>query len=427
MPPGTVFTGSYPTSATPTVTIGNAAASVAYAGLVGAGLYQISVTVPSTLATGTYPVVITQSGVTSPNSALLNVTPATAAGSSITLVSSAASTTAGTPITLTATATPSTSTGTVSFYEGPIPLGTATLSSGAASPSLALSPGTHAVTAVLGTATSSSSPTSLATVVSVSATGTALDCSSSTGSAQMACMANAFLATLSSAQVTTLQHSYTLANVEHWSNLPISLVARNGLRFGDLSSTQLAAALALARAALSSDGAERLAEIRGADEVISTVNDSFKWGAANYYIAFYGTPSATAPWMLQVAGHHYALNRTYNGTYTSGSPFFIGTEPATYTVDGTAYRPLDKQRAAMYAVNKTLLSNSAAKLSGTFDDVVMGVGQSGIDSNYPQTYPSGTSGRSVLASTLTPAQQSLIKAAIEAWVSDMDPPRLRNC
>jgi hypothetical protein len=51
----------------------------------------------------------------------------------------------------------------------------------------------------------------------------------------------------------------------------------------------------------------------------------------------------------------------------------------------------------------------------------MGVGQSGIDSNYPQTYPSGTTGRGVLASTLSTDQQALIRRAIEAWVGDMDP------
>ncbi len=71
--PGLVFSGAYATSATPTVTIGGTAAQVSYAGLVGAGLYQINVAVPATLATGTYPVIVTQSGTSSPSSAMLNV------------------------------------------------------------------------------------------------------------------------------------------------------------------------------------------------------------------------------------------------------------------------------------------------------------------------------------------------------------------
>ncbi|HUA63009.1 MAG TPA: hypothetical protein VML19_29910 [Verrucomicrobiae bacterium] len=71
--PGLVFSGTYYlASPTPSVTIGGTNAAVSFAGLVGAGLYQINLTVPSTLATGSYPVVIAQSGASSP-SALLSV------------------------------------------------------------------------------------------------------------------------------------------------------------------------------------------------------------------------------------------------------------------------------------------------------------------------------------------------------------------
>ncbi|MCU1233452.1 MAG: hypothetical protein JWP63_1419 [Candidatus Solibacter sp.] len=67
--PGTVFSGSAPVTGMVAVRIGGAPAVVSYAGMVGAGLYQINVTVPS-LANGTYPVIAqvggssTQSGVT---------------------------------------------------------------------------------------------------------------------------------------------------------------------------------------------------------------------------------------------------------------------------------------------------------------------------------------------------------------------------
>ena len=46
MTPGAVFQGSFPLAATVMVTIGGAVANVAYAGMVGAGLCQINVTVP---------------------------------------------------------------------------------------------------------------------------------------------------------------------------------------------------------------------------------------------------------------------------------------------------------------------------------------------------------------------------------------------
>jgi uncharacterized protein (TIGR03437 family) len=69
-----VFTGSYPTSATPVVTIGGASAEVFYCGLVGAGLYQINLSVPGSLAPGTHAVVVTQNGAQSPSTAVLRVT-----------------------------------------------------------------------------------------------------------------------------------------------------------------------------------------------------------------------------------------------------------------------------------------------------------------------------------------------------------------
>jgi uncharacterized protein (TIGR03437 family) len=55
------------------VSIGSATAPVLYSGLIGAGLYQINVTVPADMAAGTYPVVVTQSGVSSPTTAVLKI------------------------------------------------------------------------------------------------------------------------------------------------------------------------------------------------------------------------------------------------------------------------------------------------------------------------------------------------------------------
>jgi uncharacterized protein (TIGR03437 family) len=73
VPPGMVFSGADPATSLPTVTIGGSTATVSWCGLVGAGLYQINVTVPASLAAGTYPVVVTQNGVQSPSSAVLKV------------------------------------------------------------------------------------------------------------------------------------------------------------------------------------------------------------------------------------------------------------------------------------------------------------------------------------------------------------------
>jgi uncharacterized protein (TIGR03437 family) len=62
---GAVFTGAYPTTNPVTVTIGGASAEVLWAGLVGAGLYQLNVRVPATLPDGDHDVVASVSGLSS--------------------------------------------------------------------------------------------------------------------------------------------------------------------------------------------------------------------------------------------------------------------------------------------------------------------------------------------------------------------------
>ncbi len=358
---------------------------------------------------------------------------------------------------LAATVSPAAATGTVTFYDGPTPLGTATVASGAATlSSYTLPTGIHSISAIYGGDATYAASNSSHNLIGVTANGAAATCAGGSESQRVTCLADAFEATLTSTQLSTLQLSYTLANVERWSNLPISLVPRNGLAFGSLTSVQLAAALELAQAAMSIQGYERLQAIRGADNVLSQNNTSMGFGTGNYYIAFYGTPSSTSPWQLQFAGHHFAFNHTYNGKYASSTPYFIGTEPTIYNVSGDLYLPLEGPfagelglsstagnlsllgyaadifkvftgtnvigpRSAAYALTQSVSGNSAALLNGTFDDVVEGVnGSTSIDTHYPQTYPSGTTGRGVLYSALTAAQQSQVRDMIEAWCDDSD-------
>jgi uncharacterized protein (TIGR03437 family) len=70
---GSIFSGAYPTAGSVTVTVGGVTALVSFAGLVGPGLYQINLTVPSGLESGDNKVVATVGGVSSPSTALLKI------------------------------------------------------------------------------------------------------------------------------------------------------------------------------------------------------------------------------------------------------------------------------------------------------------------------------------------------------------------
>ena len=102
---------------------------------------------------------------------------------------------------------------------------------------------------------------------------------------------------------------------------------------------------------------------------------------------------------------------------------FLGTEPPYYTDStGTVQYPLGTQRAAVGALADAIQADSsvssAAKLSGTFTDVVHGSnGTNSRDTNFPQAYPTGTTGRGVLYTALSSSEQALVKTLIAAYVN----------
>ena len=71
--PGLVFSGAYPATNAVTVTIGGVTAPVSFAGLVGPGLYQINITVPTGLTAGDNAILATVGGLTSQASGLVKV------------------------------------------------------------------------------------------------------------------------------------------------------------------------------------------------------------------------------------------------------------------------------------------------------------------------------------------------------------------
>ncbi len=267
----------------------------------------------------------------------------------------------------------------------------------------------------------------------------------SANTAAVTAAANAFMAPLSSTQKTPIDaasgttlntsclYNFTLANVEVWSNLPVSTTysgtTRNGLIFSGLSATNQTNALAVASTALSTTGKKLLDDVRAADRYISGEVPNAKgttssmWSYNKYFIAFVGAPSTSAPWTFQFGGHHLAYNITYNGDYTSGTPIFAGNEPNSWTDSTGTYAPLGAERSILESLRPTL--TTSALLSGTFSDVVFGANGTGPgstsnhDTNQPKSYP--TTGRGQLYSALTSTQQAYVRSYLEAWVNYLAP------
>ena len=70
---GQVFTSAAPTVTTPTVTIGGVDAHVNFAGITGAGLYQLNVVVPQNLSTGDQAILLTINGATTQDGSFVTI------------------------------------------------------------------------------------------------------------------------------------------------------------------------------------------------------------------------------------------------------------------------------------------------------------------------------------------------------------------
>ena len=280
---------------------------------------------------------------------------------------------------------------------------------------------------VAGTATSSGTATfaisfggqtcSFTVTVDTAAT-TSTSCSGQTGGAKVACLAQAFLATLSTAQQDSVVQTLDLANAKLWSNLPCGLSCRDGIAFSSLSTTQLAAAKAVIAAATSTttdQGYDEFLKINETDSLLYSVAGG-GYGKGNYVICFLGTPTTTGKWMLQFGGHHYAGNITYvNGSAVSVTPSHQGIEPKSWTTtSGVSITPLADEETAMATMLSSFSSSelTSAKISGTFSDCLM------VPGSTTNTFP--TTKQGIQVSSLSSTAQANVLAAMQRWVNDMD-------
>ena len=237
-------------------------------------------------------------------------------------------------------------------------------------------------------------------------------------SAEVATAVDAFLATLDPTKRDKVEYAFTENKARQtWSNFPATQVPREGIVLSDLTAEQQTAAATVLRTALSAQGAEQNGQIQSADDYLRSLGgdgaDGF--GALNdYYIAVYGTPSATQPFMVQFGGHHLARNLTYNGDKVSQTPQFVGSEPTSFPSGGVTVEPVKAEAAGMFGIMAGLTpeQRTAAQItSGTFDDLLMGPGKdTGV---FPA--PEG-----MLVSQLDAAQQQTVMAAIQAYAGDLN-------
>jgi hypothetical protein len=255
----------------------------------------------------------------------------------------------------------------------------------------------------------------------------------------------AFLATLSDEQRATAQIELTPRLAVRWTNFPGGSNVRNGVFFRDLKPEQVEAALNVARIALGEEGFSRYQEVRAADDAFAKGRGGrgpggpaqkkagggppqkkggggaaqkkgggggMNFGAMNYMIAFLGKPSKTTPWILQLGGHHLAINIYYKGTTGAATPYHVAAQPTVWKDDqGKTHEPLAPMREALQGllISLTPEQSKQAKLEARFNDVYVGPGKDG-------KFPARSEG--VPVSELSDASKDFVKKAIAAWTGD---------
>src|SRR5262245_10980251 len=251
--------------------------------------------------------------------------------------------------------------------------------------------------------------------------------------------AQKFLASLDEAQRGKVVFDFKDdAQRRRWSNLPIGIFRREGLRMGDLTQPQREAAMDLLKAALSSQGYEKVVQIVEADEVLKTSDGGrggprgqggpggpggrapggrggpgggTMFGRDQYFISLLGQPSATEPWMIQFGGHHLGLNITFVGEQGTLAPSHTGAQPAIYEIEGKTVRPLGRETDKAFALLSSLdeAQRKQAILGFQVRDLVLGPGRDG-----PMIQPEGIKG-----SDLTEPQRQMLLDLAGEWTGIM--------
>src|SRR5215831_17561590 len=237
----------------------------------------------------------------------------------------------------------------------------------------------------------------------------------SDGTGKTVAAARALLATLDGAARAKVSFAFNSDQKSKWSNLPVAIYNRNGLRWGDMSAAQREATLKLLAAALSKRGLQKVKEIMEGDETLRT-SDSGRGGATGgpifgrdeYYLALLGAPSLTEPWMIQFGGHHLAINLTVVGKSNVLTPSLPAAQPATYKLNGETVRPLGREYDKGFALINALdaAQQKQAILPYQVGDLVLGPTENG-----KTIQPEG-----IKVSALNAAQKEKLLDVVREWV-----------
>ena len=136
-----------------------------------------------------------------------------------------------------------------------------------------------------------------------------------------------FRTSLSPDLLKTASTSLNDQRLTEWSNVPPKFNSRDGINYGQLTSSQLTAFKELLQMFLSSKGYQKVNEITVLAEGFLNTKNPEIFGPDKYHITLFGDPINSGSWGFQLDGHHCAINFLVHGDNVSIVPTFMGAEP----------------------------------------------------------------------------------------------------
>ncbi|MFC0878548.1 DUF3500 domain-containing protein [Saccharicrinis sp. FJH2] len=247
----------------------------------------------------------------------------------------------------------------------------------------------------------------------------------------------AFMHTLNADQLQTVSYQFSDTSRTKWTNLPVGLAKRPGIRYGDLSEQSKIQFHHVLTTLLSSQGYLKITGIMMLDDILNEVyetaykkkeiNDEaikyirdLNWKYGNYYIAIWGKPGGTNPWGFQFTGHHISINVSALGDNFSVTPFFLGTDPAeVHTTKYAGLRVLSKEEDYGFQLINALSEDQQA-IATLSRDVPADIITSPNSSQRLTTY------EGIKASDLTSDQQEYLKYIVTEYMNNLEHDKARE-
>jgi hypothetical protein len=235
----------------------------------------------------------------------------------------------------------------------------------------------------------------------------------STGPLRVA--ADAFLATLTPAQIIRTVFAVDDSEWRRWSNVDNGIYVRQGVSLREMTDDQQRAGMNLVRASLSAKGLTLAENIMKTDQTLREINgDATRYDERLYFFTMMGQPSATEPWGWQLEGHHLVINYFVLRDQVVMTPLFLGGEPVVTTTGryaGNAILQVEQNEglAFMRALDESQRRAATLAREKTRDDLQAGMQQDNLILPY----------QGVRVDGLSASLKSRLHALIALYVGNM--------